>query len=116
MSYFLELLIAALAAGFFGDAAMTSRAAQVRLFPRCVDRIPPARMLAHIFVNTFAASRMDDWSDAAADHTANVLSHHAEHVEPVAGAVGVAVGGAVGHFPGAIVGAKVGLQSGISIR
>ena len=107
MSYFLELLIAALAAGFFGDAAMTSRAAQVRLFPRCVDRIPPARILAHIFVNTFAASRMDDWSDAAADHAKNLFSQHGEHLEPAAGAVGGVGGGAVGHIPGALIGAKV---------
>jgi uncharacterized membrane protein YfcA len=66
-----------------------------------------ARILAYVFFNTFAASRVDDLSDAAADHAANVISQHAEHVEPVAGAVGVAVGGAVGHFPGAVIGAKV---------
>jgi uncharacterized membrane protein YcjF (UPF0283 family) len=66
-----------------------------------------ARILAYVFFNTFAASRVDDLSDAAADHAANVMSQHAEHVEPVAGAVGVAVGGAVGHVPGAVIGAKV---------
>ena len=66
-----------------------------------------ARILAYVFFNTFAASRVDDLSDIAADHAANVISQHAEHVEPVAGAVGVAVGGAVGHFPGAVIGAKV---------
>ena len=66
-----------------------------------------ARILAHMFVNTFASSRMDDWSDAAADHATNLFSQHSEHLEPAAGAVGGVVGGAVGHIPGALIGAKV---------
>jgi hypothetical protein len=110
MSYFFVLLNAVLAAGFFGAAAMTSRASQVRLFPRCVDRIPPARILAHIFINTFAASRMDDWSDAAADHATSLFSQHAEHLEPAAGAMGGVVGGAVGHVPGGADWSESGLQ------
>jgi uncharacterized membrane protein YcjF (UPF0283 family) len=38
-----------------------------------------ARILGHVFVNTFAASRVDQWSDAMADHAANLISQHLPH-------------------------------------
>ena len=53
-----------------------------------------AKILAHVFVNTFAASRVDQWSNVAADHAAKWISQFLPHTTNAAGqlAEGAGVG------------------------
>jgi hypothetical protein len=78
-----------------------------QLYDLRAGKLGTARILARVFVNTYAARPLDKLADSAADQLTDAVLQHTGHAEHVAGAAGAAVGGVMAHGPGALIGAKV---------
>ncbi|HTW95739.1 MAG TPA: DUF697 domain-containing protein [Tepidisphaeraceae bacterium] len=63
-------------------------------------------IMTHIIINAFAAGRVDQWSDSAADHAANALVHHGSGMmaNAVKGVSKVAARAADGYINSLLIG------------